>query len=227
MMTNRQQRDIEKQYSIKETVDKLRRLADCLEAEKPFRIQIAGERITVPASAVFSIEHEREGNKEEVEFQFKWGLKIEDFAKLLEVSTQSISFSSVKRKLGSGRKFRNVQSIREFVEKSLSDGVLWTCEKKTPHFRYQNIGYYLNGDFTGRGNESIDAIALPWGELEKRGLTERNIQELIKTKSLDTPYPKPKSSKLMGLGENRGGYLCIGINNWRDIRSILDYISNR
>jgi amphi-Trp domain-containing protein len=51
---------------------KLRRLADCLENGKQFQIQIAGERIQIPAKAIFNIEHEREGNTEEVEFQFKW-----------------------------------------------------------------------------------------------------------------------------------------------------------
>jgi amphi-Trp domain-containing protein len=50
----------------------LRRLADCLEQSKPFTIQIAGERIRIPARASFTIEHEREGGSEEVEFQFKW-----------------------------------------------------------------------------------------------------------------------------------------------------------
>ena len=36
------------------------------------RIQIAGERVNIPAGGVFNIEHEREGDSEEVEFQFKW-----------------------------------------------------------------------------------------------------------------------------------------------------------
>jgi amphi-Trp domain-containing protein len=65
-------RDIEKEYATKQMVAKLRRLADCLEKDKPFRIQIAGERLNIPSSAIFNIEHEREGNMEEVEFQFKW-----------------------------------------------------------------------------------------------------------------------------------------------------------
>ena len=65
-------RDIEKTYSAKQTAAKLRRLADALEYGKPFQIQVAGERIRVPADAVFSIEHERAGGEEEVEFQFKW-----------------------------------------------------------------------------------------------------------------------------------------------------------
>ena len=65
-------RDIEKGYTTKQMVAKLRRLADCLEKDKPFRIQIAGERLNIPSSAIFNIEHERKGNMEEVEFQFKW-----------------------------------------------------------------------------------------------------------------------------------------------------------
>jgi amphi-Trp domain-containing protein len=53
-------------------VAKLRRLADALETGKPFRIQVAGERIRVPARAEFSVEHERGDGEEEVEFQLKW-----------------------------------------------------------------------------------------------------------------------------------------------------------
>ena len=65
-------RDIEKGYTTKQMVAKLRRLSDCLEKNKPFRIQIAGERVNIPSGAIFNIEHEREGNMEEIEFQFKW-----------------------------------------------------------------------------------------------------------------------------------------------------------
>jgi len=72
------ERDVEKGYSTAEVVAKLRRLADALETEKPFRIQIAGERIYVPARAEFTIEHERGSEEEEVEFQFKWGLETEE-----------------------------------------------------------------------------------------------------------------------------------------------------
>ena len=74
-MTNRKikpERDLEKEYTTKEFVAKLRRLADSIELKKRFRIQISGERISVPADAVFNIEHEREGNNEEIEFQMKW-----------------------------------------------------------------------------------------------------------------------------------------------------------
>ena len=65
-------RDVEKIYSTHDVVAKLRRLADALEAGERFEIQVAGERIYVPARAVFNIEHEREGNEEEIEFQLKW-----------------------------------------------------------------------------------------------------------------------------------------------------------
>ncbi len=67
-------RDVERNYSIPEFAAKLRRLADALETGKPFRIQVAGERIRVPKRAEISVEHEREEGSEEVEFQLKWQL---------------------------------------------------------------------------------------------------------------------------------------------------------
>ena len=68
------ERDVEKAYSTSETVAKLRRLADALETGKPFRIQVAGERIRVPKRARFTVEHERGADEEEIEFQLKWDL---------------------------------------------------------------------------------------------------------------------------------------------------------
>lgn len=65
-------RDVEKMYSAADAAAKLRRLADALETGKRFRISVAGERINVPVRAEFSVEHEREGDTEEVEFQLKW-----------------------------------------------------------------------------------------------------------------------------------------------------------
>ena len=65
-------RDVERGYPVSEFVAKLRRLADALESGKPFRIQVAGERIHVPREARITVEHEREGGEEEVEFQLKW-----------------------------------------------------------------------------------------------------------------------------------------------------------
>ncbi len=65
-------RDIEKAYPTAQFVEKLRRLADCLESGENFEIQIAGERVYVPDSAIFNIEHERDEYHEELEFQLKW-----------------------------------------------------------------------------------------------------------------------------------------------------------
>ena len=65
-------RDIEKDYSTAEFVAKLRRLADALENEERFDIQIANERICVPVRAQYNMEHERDGSGEEIEFQIKW-----------------------------------------------------------------------------------------------------------------------------------------------------------
>ena len=67
-------RDIEKVYTNEEFVEKLRRLADCIESGNKFEIQIAGERIYAPVRAVYSIEHERGSDEEEIEFQIKWSL---------------------------------------------------------------------------------------------------------------------------------------------------------
>lgn len=65
-------RDVEKEYSDSENIRKLERLVDCMKNGKPYEIQVAGERIYVPVSATFSIEHEREDGSEELEFQFRW-----------------------------------------------------------------------------------------------------------------------------------------------------------
>jgi amphi-Trp domain-containing protein len=65
-------RDLEKAYPTKQFIEKLRRLADALENGERFTIQVAGERINVPADALVNIEHEREGGEEELEFQLKW-----------------------------------------------------------------------------------------------------------------------------------------------------------
>jgi len=68
----RPKRDIEKNYPARQFVAKLRRLADCIEQGKQFRIQVAGERISIPPTATINIEHERGAEEEEVEFQLKW-----------------------------------------------------------------------------------------------------------------------------------------------------------
>ena len=67
--------DVEKSYSNKEVVAKLRRLADALEEGKTFEIQIAGERIYVPPYATVEFEYERQGDEEEVEIELSWKRK--------------------------------------------------------------------------------------------------------------------------------------------------------
>ena len=67
-----EEKDVEKSYSNKEVVAKLRRLADALEEGKTFEIQIAGERIYVPPYASVEFEYERHGEEEEVEIELRW-----------------------------------------------------------------------------------------------------------------------------------------------------------
>lgn len=71
-MARKAQRDIEKSYTRAQFVAKLRRFADSVESGEAFTIQIGGERLRVPARAVFNIEHERGSDGEEIEFQMKW-----------------------------------------------------------------------------------------------------------------------------------------------------------
>ncbi len=65
-------RDIEKEYTRKQYIAKIRRLADALESGKPFRIHVGKEKLYIPANAVINIEYEREKDSEELEFQLKW-----------------------------------------------------------------------------------------------------------------------------------------------------------
>jgi amphi-Trp domain-containing protein len=71
-MAKQRRRDLERTYSRAQFVAKLRRLADALEAGEPFTIQVAGERLRLPADVAFNIEHERAGGQDEIEFQLRW-----------------------------------------------------------------------------------------------------------------------------------------------------------
>ena len=66
------ERDVEKIYTKKEFIKKLRRLADALEKDKKFVIQVAGEKISIPKDAIINVEHEKGKDEEELEFQIKW-----------------------------------------------------------------------------------------------------------------------------------------------------------
>lgn len=65
-------RDLTRSYGRAQFVAKLRRLADAIESERAFTIQVAGERLRIPADATFNIEHERSGGEQELEFQLLW-----------------------------------------------------------------------------------------------------------------------------------------------------------
>ena len=71
-MARRRPRDIERTYSRAQFVAKLRRLADAIETEAPFTIQVAGERLRLPADVAFNIEHEHASGLDELEFQLRW-----------------------------------------------------------------------------------------------------------------------------------------------------------
>ena len=65
-------RDIERTYPRAQFVAKLRRLADSVEGARAFTIMVGGERLRIPAEALFNIEHERTGKSHELEFQLRW-----------------------------------------------------------------------------------------------------------------------------------------------------------
>ena len=63
---------VEKQYNKTDVIAKLRRLADALEQDKTFEIQIAGHRVYMPPYATIEFEYEQEGDEEEIEIEMKW-----------------------------------------------------------------------------------------------------------------------------------------------------------
>lgn len=71
-MATKRSRDIRKGYPQAQFVAKLRRLADAIEKGERFAIQVGGERVFVPARAIFDVEHERSATDEEIEFQIRW-----------------------------------------------------------------------------------------------------------------------------------------------------------
>ncbi len=65
-------RDVERDLTVDQFVATLRRIADVLEGDDSVRIQVKGQRFTIPKSARLSIEHEVEGGQEELELQLRW-----------------------------------------------------------------------------------------------------------------------------------------------------------
>ncbi len=65
-------RDVTRSYTFKQFSAKLRRFLGSSSQGGSFRIQVGGKRITIPKGAQCSIEHERGGREEELEFQITW-----------------------------------------------------------------------------------------------------------------------------------------------------------
>lgn len=65
-------RDVERGCPPARFIETLRRVADALERGEGFRIQVGNARLSVPAGARLSIEHEREGDENELELQLSW-----------------------------------------------------------------------------------------------------------------------------------------------------------
>jgi amphi-Trp domain-containing protein len=70
-----EEREIEKGYDRAQTAAKLRRLAEALDRNEPFEIQIAAQRVYVPADAEIVFEYERGEEQDELEVEIKWWRK--------------------------------------------------------------------------------------------------------------------------------------------------------
>ncbi len=66
------ERDVERDCSTARFVETLRRVADALERGESSRIQVGNARLTVPAEARLSIEHEAAEGHDELELQLSW-----------------------------------------------------------------------------------------------------------------------------------------------------------
>lgn len=62
---------MEKTYTQKQYIAKIKRLIESLENGKAFTIQLKGKKIRIPANSEISIEYEKD-RKNELEFQIKW-----------------------------------------------------------------------------------------------------------------------------------------------------------
>lgn len=74
-------RDVERIQNKAQFIATLRRVADALEQGQPLRVQVQNLRLNVPADAELSIEHEVEGDREELELQLRWSSGVVDGAR--------------------------------------------------------------------------------------------------------------------------------------------------
>ena len=78
-MGNKKEIDVERTYTTAQTADKLRRIADALEAGESFRLQVGGNRIRIPANCKVEIEMQTDGDgKGEIEIEIKWDRNAKD-----------------------------------------------------------------------------------------------------------------------------------------------------
>lgn len=68
--------DVEHSYTPAQTADKLRRIADAIEAGKSFRLQIGGNRLCVPTDGAVDIEMQTDG-ADASEIEIKWNRNAE------------------------------------------------------------------------------------------------------------------------------------------------------
>ncbi|KTD22874.1 Uncharacterised protein [Legionella lansingensis] len=71
-MTNQDTIELEKTYGSLAVANKLRRIADAIEQNKGFQIQINKQRIYVPVDVYVEFEYEEEGDEYELAIEMKW-----------------------------------------------------------------------------------------------------------------------------------------------------------
>ena len=66
--------DVERSYTPAQTAEKLRRIADAIEAGASFRIQVGGNRLRVPTDGAIEIEMQADDERDagEIEIEIKW-----------------------------------------------------------------------------------------------------------------------------------------------------------
>ncbi|CEK10156.1 amphi-Trp domain-containing protein [Legionella hackeliae] len=71
-MTDGNEIELEKTYGSLAIANKLRRIADAIEHNKGFQIQINNKRIYVPADIHVEFEYEESSDECELEIEMKW-----------------------------------------------------------------------------------------------------------------------------------------------------------
>ena len=71
-MTEKDTIELEKTYGSSAVANKLRRIADAIEQNKGFQIQINKKRIYIPVDVCVEFEYEEVGDECELEIEMKW-----------------------------------------------------------------------------------------------------------------------------------------------------------